>query len=116
MRSRSDTSSDTKRIPKFHVDVLRHRRPLHEWLHDGADELDRPAARRVMRKDRRGPKSPVAERDHRTRLRVLKRESRDARGGRPVGPGIAQTRAFSLLLGKSCHLSEWPTRFASILP
>ena len=55
----------------------------------------------MMRKDRRGPKTPVAERDHRTRPRALTRETREAAGRR------ARHRSNEgFLLGKSCHVSE----------
>ena len=75
MRSRSDKSSDTKNPTTMCCGIDDR---SHEGLHDGADELDRPAARRVTRKDRRGSKTPVAERDHRTRLRALTQETREA--------------------------------------
>ena len=61
------------RHKESHVDVLRAAAHRREVLHDQADELDRPGARRVMRKDHRGPRAPVAERDHRTRPASLKR-------------------------------------------
>ena len=66
------------RHKESHVDVLRAAARQREVLHDEADELDGPGARRVMRKDHRGPKTPVAERDHLTRLRALTRETREA--------------------------------------
>ena len=78
--------------------VLRAAAHRREVLYDEADELDRPGARRVMRKDHRGPqKTPVAERDHRTRPRALTRETREGRGGRLLvgAASDAQTRVFS---------------------
>ena len=65
----------------------------------------------MMQKDHRGPRAPVAERDHRARPCALTRETREA------AAWWARHRSNEgFLLGKSCHVSEWPTRFASILP
>ena len=102
------------RHKESHVDVLRAAAHRREVLHDQADELDRPGARRVMRKDHRGPKtprSPSAIIAVRTRLRALTRETREA------AAWWARHRSNEgFLLGKSCHVSELPTRQLWNLP
>ena len=102
------TRTATQRNP---LDVLRAAAHRREVLHDQADELDRPGARRVMRKDHRGPRAPVAEREHRTRPRALTRETREA-----AARWARHRSNEGFLLGKSCHASELPTRFGCFLP
>ena len=62
----------------------------------------------MMQKDHRGPETPVAEREHRTRPHALTRETRE------VAARWARHRSNEgFLLGKSCHVSEWPLASAA---
>ena len=97
------------RHKETHVDVLRAAARRREVIHDQGDTPDSPAARCVMRKDRCDSKTPVAERDHRTRLRALTRETREAAAW---WPRHRSNEGF--LLGKSCHVSEWPLAYPGI--
>ena len=65
----------------------------------------------MMRKDHRGPETPVAERDHRTRPRALTRETREA-----AARWARHRSNEGVLLGKSCHVSELATRQLWNLP
>ena len=53
----------------------------------------------MMRKDHRGPETPVAEREHEAAARWARHRSNEG-----------------FLLGKSCHVSELVTRFGCFLP
>ena len=67
----------------------------------------------MMRKDHRGPRAPVAERDHCTRPRALTRERRARRP--PGGPGgIAQTTNEGL--ENLATSASWPLASAGICP
>ena len=65
----------------------------------------------MMRKDHRGPETPVAEREHRNRPHALTRETREA-----AARWARHRSNEGFLLGKSCHVSELATRFRWDLP